>query len=106
MQFGTYGSTIISFPLILNQSLNDQGIFVDPCDPNPCLNEGLCFPGQNDVFVCVCPPQFSGRICEIPGNILGCHILRIAFQPERKLVPTLDVELYVLKRASEETGKF
>uniref|UniRef100_A0A0K6SB98 EGF-like domain-containing protein n=1 Tax=Chromera velia CCMP2878 TaxID=1169474 RepID=A0A0K6SB98_9ALVE len=36
----------------------------DECDPNPCLNEGVC---QNGVLsaICSCPFPFYGTICEL-----------------------------------------
>lgn len=30
---------------------------------NPCQNGGTCFP-RLDLFVCLCPPQFSGKHCQ------------------------------------------
>ena len=40
---------------------------VDPCDPNPCLNNGTCTqvgeaPTSN--FTCSCTADFTGDICE------------------------------------------
>ena len=42
-------------------------IEVDPCDPNPCLNNGTCTqvgqaPTSN--FTCSCTADFTGDICE------------------------------------------
>lgn len=34
------------------------------CDPNPCLYGGLCLPYGNS-FLCQCPPQYTGRCCEL-----------------------------------------
>ncbi len=34
------------------------------CDPNPCLYGGLCLPYGNS-FQCQCPPQYTGRCCEL-----------------------------------------
>ncbi|XP_027890839.1 protein crumbs homolog 1-like [Xiphophorus couchianus] len=35
----------------------------DTCKDNPCLNNGQCQVTWND-FTCVCPSNFSGRLCE------------------------------------------
>ncbi|CAF1386001.1 unnamed protein product [Rotaria sp. Silwood1] len=35
-----------------------------PCDPNPCLYGGRCLPYGN-TFQCQCPPQYTGRCCEL-----------------------------------------
>ncbi|CAF4387128.1 unnamed protein product, partial [Adineta steineri] len=34
------------------------------CDPNPCLYGGVCLP-YGDSFLCQCPPQYTGRCCEL-----------------------------------------
>lgn len=34
------------------------------CDPNPCLYGGVCLPYGNS-FECQCPPQYTGRCCEL-----------------------------------------
>ena len=34
------------------------------CDPNPCLYGGVCLPYGNS-FQCQCPPQYTGRCCEL-----------------------------------------
>ena len=34
------------------------------CDPNPCLYGGVCLPYGN-TFQCQCPPQYTGRCCEL-----------------------------------------
>ena len=50
----------------------------DPCEPNPCLNDGLCIPaadlpGTSDSeLVCACVPEFTGELCETPG--IGLNI--------------------------------
>ncbi|CAF0814508.1 unnamed protein product [Rotaria sordida] len=38
---------------------------VNPCNPNPCYNEGTCFRHGNS-YVCVCKSQFTGSLCEVP----------------------------------------
>ena len=36
---------------------------VDHCDPNPCLNGGICTSGM-DSFTCSCQGDFTGERCE------------------------------------------
>ncbi len=36
---------------------------VDLCDPNPCQNGGMCT-SMGNTFTCVCPPEFTGTICD------------------------------------------
>ncbi|XP_056153482.1 hyaluronan-binding protein 2 [Lampris incognitus] len=38
--------------------------FTDECDPNPCLNGGLCDTAPDGGFLCVCPEPYSGRKCQ------------------------------------------
>ncbi len=51
------------------------------CDPNPCLYGGVCLPYGNS-FQCQCPPQYTGRCCELllvttaapnPCNVQPCQ---------------------------------
>ena len=36
-----------------------------PCDRYECQNGGLCVETSDDTFVCNCPPEYSGVLCEI-----------------------------------------
>lgn len=36
---------------------------LNPCRSNPCLNGGICSLDRGD-FLCLCPPQYRGKICE------------------------------------------
>ena len=34
------------------------------CQPDPCLQGGTCYPLRGEDFSCVCPPNYSGKICD------------------------------------------
>ena len=36
----------------------------EPCNPNPCNNDGFCYPDENDLFACLCPAGYIGPTCE------------------------------------------
>ena len=43
-------------------------MFIDVCNPNPCLGVSTCVPVQNDTNInyrCECPDDVKGRNCEI-----------------------------------------
>ncbi len=45
------------------------------CSSSPCLNYGYCMNADNETdggFKCVCPPGFTGKVCE--ENINECLI--------------------------------
>ena len=37
----------------------------DPCDPNPCENDGKCTGTGDGGYSCECYPDFTGKHCEI-----------------------------------------
>ena len=39
-------------------------LFCNDCDPNPCLNNGVCTDEVGD-FTCECADGFSGDTCEV-----------------------------------------
>ena len=39
----------------------EEGVCVDPCDPNPCQNEGICIPGNPRR--CECRHGYRGPTC-------------------------------------------
>uniref|UniRef100_A0A3Q0RG88 Zmp:0000001329 n=1 Tax=Amphilophus citrinellus TaxID=61819 RepID=A0A3Q0RG88_AMPCI len=43
---------------------------LNPCRTNPCLNGGICTLDRGD-FVCLCPPQYQGKICD--SVVLECR---------------------------------
>lgn len=36
-----------------------------------CKNNGKCYMNSNDVWACQCPPQFEGRDCDLPRDLLS-----------------------------------
>ena len=44
----------------------EDGVCVDPCDPNPCQNNGLCIPGVP--VQCQCSPGYHGTTCDLMEN--------------------------------------
>ena len=40
----------------------EQSLFADPCNPNPCQNDGTCSDGA-----CTCPEGWTGDNCEVEG---------------------------------------
>ncbi|CAG0918336.1 unnamed protein product [Notodromas monacha] len=46
-------------------------VTMNSCNPNPCLNNGLCIPNPlSSLPICSCPSGFDGRLCEL--NINDC----------------------------------
>lgn len=43
----------------------------DPCDPNPCRNDGICSKGPTG-FLCRCPEGFAGLRCHINCTQPAC----------------------------------
>ncbi|XP_008303822.1 coagulation factor IX [Stegastes partitus] len=43
---------------------------LNPCRTNPCLNGGICTLDRGE-FMCLCPPQYHGKICE--SEVLECR---------------------------------
>lgn len=41
------------------------------CNPNPCMNEGMCSETGPSSYVCTCAPGFVGEHCETPIAV-GC----------------------------------
>ena len=42
------------------------------CQPNPCLNGGVCSDAENNRFKCKCPRGFSGDACQTGQLFLAC----------------------------------
>lgn len=36
---------------------------MNPCSPNPCFNNGVCFVQSGSTFFCQCSQQFTGKQC-------------------------------------------
>ncbi|KAM4624561.1 hyaluronan-binding protein 2-like [Polymixia lowei] len=41
----------------------------DECDPNPCLNGGICDRAAGGGFQCSCPEPFSGKKCQMVKDV-------------------------------------
>ena len=48
----------------------DEGVCVDPCDPNPCQNEGVCVPEATPY--CRCSRGYYGPTCALTEST-PCH---------------------------------
>ena len=53
----------------------------NPCDPNPCYNEGSCYNVQ-DAFQCKCTEEYAGTFCQTskyrnycPQCIFECDLI-------------------------------
>ena len=55
----------------------------EACLPSPCINGGTCMitmdGGSQEIFHCICTPQFSGEYCETTasrtnGNALNSYV--------------------------------
>ena len=50
----------------IDDDTQDAGFYIsfnvesDPCDPNPCQNDGICENGE-----CTCRDRYRGEFCEI-----------------------------------------
>ena len=47
------------------------------CNPNPCLNRGVCSAFGPQIFFCNCPSNFAGSRCEF--NIISSPLLDECF---------------------------
>uniref|UniRef100_A0A183V8N1 Cadherin EGF LAG seven-pass G-type receptor 2 n=1 Tax=Toxocara canis TaxID=6265 RepID=A0A183V8N1_TOXCA len=50
---------------LYNTRMDCDAVGRAPCSANPCGNEGTCFPTGEHSFSCVCPPRYTGQVCEI-----------------------------------------
>ncbi|XP_051274058.1 hyaluronan-binding protein 2-like isoform X1 [Dicentrarchus labrax] len=41
----------------------------DECDPNPCLNRGICDHDADGAFKCLCPEPYSGKKCQTVKDV-------------------------------------
>ena len=63
----------LTFPLSKYKHTKYISLGPTPCDPNPCLNSGTCYPGQGQDFICACTVEFTGDICEIRKHNICNH---------------------------------
>lgn len=54
-----------SFCTVVDGFIPSCSIPVDPCEPNPCQNQGDCSPTSDGGATCWCPLGFNGSYCEI-----------------------------------------
>lgn len=40
----------------------------NPCDSNPCQNDGYCLKKSNGKFTCACRAPYHGEFCEMGGS--------------------------------------
>ena len=63
----------------------------NPCDPNPCLNSGVCH-DLTYTFSCTCPPEYVGTTCNIP-NMAGQTFVEVAMCPAASAHSISDIGL-------------
>lgn len=39
------------------------------CDPNPCVNMGICCPSRDGTYSCKCPLGYEGVRCEFSKSL-------------------------------------
>jgi CSLREA domain-containing protein len=62
---GVSASLIAALILTIASTAHAEGSKANPCNPNPCLNGGVCTPTENGAL-CACPSQFTGQDCDTP----------------------------------------
>ena len=51
---------------------------MNPCNPNPCMNDGVCFANGLD-YTCRCPETHEGEHCEDKGTSSITRDMYVAF---------------------------
>lgn len=54
-------------------------LHVDTCEPNPCLNGGLC-DTTRDGFVCSCPEPYTGKTCQTGRTVYQYSLMWTLFE--------------------------
>ncbi|XP_038052440.1 fibropellin-3-like [Patiria miniata] len=69
--------------------MNDYILFLtdDPCESNPCWNEGSCVNSSAD-FSCICAPGFIGLFCESQSHPLDLVFVTDLIPPGIYVAPT------------------
>ncbi len=75
----------MSFNLLISQhsacATGYEGVFCQNrksvCDPNPCLNSGICYEATTGQAACVCQNGTFGNFCEtlLKGILINCSFL-------------------------------
>ena len=58
-----FGGFMCECPVGFTGSLCDVNI-TDPCEQNPCRNDGSCMNMADETFMCFCPSGYTGATCE------------------------------------------
>ena len=66
------GNFTCSCPLPLSGRLCEFDV-IDNCDPNPCMNGGVCEDLIND-YICQCSSGYTGRNCTSKGFSLSIYV--------------------------------
>ncbi len=67
-QAAIVGDTLSYFHLyevqanIAGNDLDDNSVFNGTCNPNPCINGGICQRGIATNFKCLCPDGYVGKV--------------------------------------------
>ena len=49
---------------------------IDDCNPNPCMNGGMCFDGVNN-YTCTCAPGYTDTNCTIGKSFVSVLKVKI-----------------------------
>ena len=64
---------------------------VDPCNPNPCKNGGICNDDGNGGYSCSCPPGWKGTNCDQGQCTNKLHCAVISFSVTQEHILALEI---------------